>query len=125
MYYPLKRGVVRVFILLVISLLAAQAFLGSHRDRADGNEPSGLEENGRRSRRCRRPIGAAVAARVSDERSEESARQDERQPVSRSPRSAARLVTTGLNGLEETGREARHHRTAAKTMCLRNTLFRT
>ncbi len=53
---------------------------------------SGLEENGRRGRRRRRAVGAAVAARVSDERSEESARQDERQPDSRSPRLAARPV---------------------------------
>ena len=41
-------------------------------------ELSGLEGNGRRSRRRQRLIGAAVAVRVSDERSEESARQDER-----------------------------------------------
>ena len=88
-----------------------------HCVQAGGDEQSGLEENGRRNRRRRRPIGSAVAARVYDERSEESARQDERQPVSRSPRSAARLVTTGLNGLEEIGREARHHRTAVKTIC--------
>ena len=91
-----------------------------HRVQSCDDEPSGLEENGRRSRRRRRPIGAAVAARVSDERSEELARQDERQPASRSPRSAVRLVTTGLNGLEEIGREARHHRTTVKIMCLRN-----
>ena len=64
---------------------------------AGGDEQSGLEGNGRRSRRRRRPVGAAVAARVSDERSEESARQDERQPASRSPRSAARFVITDLD----------------------------
>ena len=64
---------------------------------AGGDEQSGLEENGRRSRRRRRPVGVAVAARVSDERSEELARQDERQPASRSPRSAALPVATGLN----------------------------
>ena len=34
---------------------------------------------------------------TSDERSEESARQDERQPASRSPRSVARLVIPGLD----------------------------
>ena len=96
MNYPVKSGVVSVFILLVISLLAAQAMPERHCIQAGSGEQSGLEENGRRNRRRRRPIGSAVAARVSDERSEESARQDERQPVSRSPRSAARLVTTGL-----------------------------
>ena len=64
--------------------------------RGGDDELSGLEGNGRRSRRRRRLIGAAVAVRVFDERSEESARQDERQPASRSPRPAARLVTTGL-----------------------------
>ena len=57
-----------------------------------GDGQSGLEENGRRRRRRRRPVGVAVATRVSDERSEELARQDERQPSSRSPRPAARLV---------------------------------
>ena len=57
-----------------------------------GDGLSGLEENGRRSRRRRRPVGAAVAVRVSDERSEELARQDERQPASRSPRPAAKPV---------------------------------
>ena len=67
---------------------------------------SGLEGNGRRSWRRRRPVGEAVAARVFDERSEESARQDGRKTASRSPRPAARLV---------------HHRTAVKTMCERNT----
>ena len=41
-----------------------------------------------------------MAVRVSDERSEESARQDERQPASRSPRPAAKLV---------------HHRTTVET----------
>ena len=66
---------------------------------AGGDEQSGLEGNGRRSRRRRRPVGAAVVARVSDERSEESARQDERQPASRSPRPAARLVITGMGSM--------------------------
>ena len=66
---------------------------------AGGDGLSGLEENGSRSRRCRRPVGAAVVARVSDERSEESARQDERQPASRSPRPAARLVITGMGSM--------------------------
>ena len=33
-----------------------------------GDGQSGLEENGRRSRRRRRPVGAAVVVRVSDER---------------------------------------------------------
>ena len=89
-------GVVCVFITLVISIFAARARPERHCVQAGGDGQNGLEENGRRSRRHRRPIGAAVAARVSDERSEESARQDERQPASRSLRSAARLVTTGL-----------------------------
>ena len=65
---------------------------------AGGDGLSGLEENGRRSWRRRRPVGEAVAARVSDERSEESARQDERQPDSRSPRSAAQPVITACEG---------------------------
>ena len=82
--------------IIAISIFAAWARPERHRGQIDGDELSSLEENGRRSRRRRRPVGAAVAARVSDERSEESARQDERQPASRSPRSAARLVTTGL-----------------------------
>ena len=62
---------------------------------AGGDVMSGLEENGRRSRRRRRPAGAAVTVRVSDERNEESARQDEQQPTSRSPSSAVRLVIIG------------------------------
>ena len=66
---------------------------------AGGDGLSGLEENGSRSRCRRSPVGAAVAVRVSDERSEELARQDERQPASRSPRPAAKPV---------------HHRTTVK-----------
>ena len=89
-------------------------FSGTFFPLSGGDGLNGLEENGERSRRCRRPVGEAVAARVSDERSEESVRQDERQSDSRSPRSAARLVTTGqwkindLMNLKSTEREDCH-----------------
>ena len=98
MYYPLRHGVVSVFISW-LSAFAAWAKSERQRIWTGGDGLSGLEENGRRSRRRRRLVGAAVAARVSDERSEESARQDERQPVSRFPRPAVRLA---------------HHRSAVK-----------
>ena len=46
MCYPLKRGVVRVFILLVISLLAAWVMLGRLHAQAGSDSQNDIEENG-------------------------------------------------------------------------------